>query len=56
MCEDALWLMVAPPRQALNVSNSEEADPVFSCYFKTELVTHLLQRTNGGVDVKIGPS
>ena len=40
----------------MNVSNSEEADPVFSCFFKTELVTHLLQRTNGGIDVKIGPT
>lgn len=42
--------------KAINVSSSEEGDPVFSCYFKTELVTHLLQRTNGSVDVKIGPS
>lgn len=41
---------------AVNVGSSEEGDPVFSCYFKTELVTHLLQRTNGAVDVKIGPT
>ncbi|KAK4705616.1 myosin I, partial [Phenoliferia sp. Uapishka_3] len=41
---------------AINVSNSEEADPVMSCYFKTEFVTHLLQRTNGGVTVKVAPA
>lgn len=43
-------------RQAINVSNSEEADPVMSCYFKTEFVTHLLQRTNAAVTVKVAPS
>lgn len=37
----------------LNVSNSDEPDPVFHCYFKTELVTHLLQRTSGGVNVNV---
>lgn len=41
---------------AINVSNSEEADPIISCYFKTEFVTHLLQRTNGAVNVKVGPT
>lgn len=42
--------------QALNVSNSEEADPLLHCYFKTEFVTHLMQRTNAAVQVNIGPS
>ncbi|PWN49158.1 myosin 1 [Violaceomyces palustris] len=37
----------------LNVNNSEEPDPVFHCYFKTELITHLLQRTSGGINVII---
>ncbi|KAN0062042.1 class II myosin [Thecaphora frezii] len=37
----------------LNVSNSVEPDPVLHCYFKTELVTHLLQRTSGGVNVNV---
>ncbi|GAC75865.1 myosin class I heavy chain [Moesziomyces antarcticus T-34] len=37
----------------LNVTNAEEADPVLHCHFKTELVTHLLQRTNGAVNVVI---
>jgi myosin-1 len=40
----------------LNVNNAEEPDPVFHCYFKTELVTHLLQRTNGGVHVNVSSS
>ncbi|KAI5474581.1 hypothetical protein MNV49_003039 [Pseudohyphozyma bogoriensis] len=41
---------------AINVSNSEEADPIMSCYLKTEFVTHLLQRTNGGITVNVGPT
>ncbi|KAM0754619.1 hypothetical protein T439DRAFT_321654 [Meredithblackwellia eburnea MCA 4105] len=41
---------------AINVSSSEEGDPLLSCYFKTEFVTHLLQRTNGGISVNIGPT
>jgi myosin-1 len=34
-----------------NVSGTQEADPLFHTHFKTELVTHLLQRTSGGVNV-----
>ena len=38
----------------LNIMGShEEPDPVFHCYFKTELVAHLLQRTNGGINVTV---
>lgn len=40
----------------LNAGISEEGDPVFSCYFKTELLTHLMQLTNGSITVNIGPS
>ena len=40
----------------LNVQNSIEPDPVFSCVFKTELVTHLMQRTNGALAVTIAPT
>ncbi|KAK7465458.1 class II myosin [Stygiomarasmius scandens] len=38
-----------------NVNASEEGDPVFSCYFKTELVTHLMQLTQASITVQIGP-
>ncbi|EJD03816.1 uncharacterized protein FOMMEDRAFT_106001 [Fomitiporia mediterranea MF3/22] len=40
---------------ALNCNISEEGDPVFSCAFKTELATHLLQQTNASINVLIGP-
>jgi myosin-1 len=42
--------------QALNTNNiSEEGDPVFSCYFKTELASTLLQLTSASINVVIGP-
>jgi myosin-1 len=37
----------------LNVNGTEEPDPVFHCYFKTEFITHLLQRSNGSVSVRV---
>jgi myosin-1 len=40
----------------LNAGISEEGDPVFSCYFKTELVTHLMQLSNGSITVNVGPT
>lgn len=40
----------------LNGPPCEEGDPVFSCYFKTELVTHLMQLTQASIDVVIGPT
>jgi len=40
----------------LNGSVSEEGDPVFSCYFKTELTTHLLQLTQASISLFIGSS
>ncbi|KAF8481322.1 P-loop containing nucleoside triphosphate hydrolase protein [Russula ochroleuca] len=40
---------------ALNVNISEEGDPVFSCYFKTELASTLLQLTSAGINLVIGP-
>ena len=35
---------------------TEEGDPVFSCVFKTELATHLLQLTSASISVLIGPT
>lgn len=39
-----------------NVSSATEPDPVFHCYFKTELVATLQRSTNGSVQVRIGPT
>lgn len=39
---------------AINSAASEEGDPVISCAFKTEFVTHLMQQTNNGVQLLIG--
>lgn len=42
--------------QALNTNNiSEEGDPVFSCYFKTEFASTLLQLTSASINLVIGP-
>ncbi|OZJ01921.1 Myosin-1, partial [Bifiguratus adelaidae] len=38
----------------LHIDSPNEIDAVFSCVFKTELTTHLLQRTNGRIGVNIG--
>ncbi|PPQ69790.1 hypothetical protein CVT26_014178 [Gymnopilus dilepis] len=43
------WLVI-------NVNASEEGDPVISCVFKTELVTHLVKLTNSNANVLIGPT
>ncbi|PBK76854.1 hypothetical protein ARMSODRAFT_1012068 [Armillaria solidipes] len=40
---------------SLNVNASEEGDPVFSCYFKTELAANLMQLTHGSITLNIGP-
>src|SRR3954466_14420253 len=37
----------------INNPTKELGDPVFSCYFKTEFLVHLLQRTGSSVQVKI---
>jgi myosin-1 len=34
----------------------EEGDPVLSCVFKTEFVTHLMTATRGSVNLTIGPT
>ncbi|KAH7886055.1 P-loop containing nucleoside triphosphate hydrolase protein [Phlebopus sp. FC_14] len=39
-----------------NCNASEEGDPVIHCYFKTELVSNLLQLTQASINVLIGPS
>ncbi|GAA5976419.1 hypothetical protein JCM5350_001685 [Sporobolomyces pararoseus] len=41
---------------ALNCGSTEEGDPLLSCVFKTEFLVHLQQRTNGAVNVNIGPT
>jgi myosin-1 len=40
------WLII-------NVTNTQEADPLLHTPFKTEFVTHLLQRTSGGINVNV---
>lgn len=37
----------------LHVDGSPDGDVVLSCLFKTELIAHLLQQTNGRVNVNI---
>ncbi|RPD82286.1 hypothetical protein L226DRAFT_21648 [Lentinus tigrinus ALCF2SS1-7] len=39
----------------LNLGHTEEGDPIISCVFKTELVTHMLKLTQGSINVLIGP-
>ncbi|KAJ3797917.1 P-loop containing nucleoside triphosphate hydrolase protein [Lentinula aff. detonsa] len=41
---------------ALNVNASEEGDPVFHCYFKTELAANLITLTNSSISLLIGPA
>ncbi|GAA5820874.1 hypothetical protein JCM10212_006566, partial [Sporobolomyces blumeae] len=41
---------------AINCGSSDEGDPLLSCVFKTEFLVHLQQRTNGAVNVNIGPT
>ncbi|KDQ12226.1 hypothetical protein BOTBODRAFT_56806 [Botryobasidium botryosum FD-172 SS1] len=41
---------------ALNVGSAEEGDPVFSCLFKTELVTCIMRLTRGGVNLIVAPT
>ncbi|KAG2022879.1 microfilament motor [Coprinopsis cinerea AmutBmut pab1-1] len=40
----------------LNLGPTEEGDPVLSCYFKTEFVTHLMQLTQAGINFNIAPT
>lgn len=39
---------------SLGVGAAQEADPLISCIFKTELVTHMRTAIPGGVDIRIG--
>ncbi|KAI1793106.1 P-loop containing nucleoside triphosphate hydrolase protein [Ganoderma leucocontextum] len=39
---------------ALNLGATEEGDPILSCVFKTELITHMLRLTQGSINVLIG--
>ena len=40
----------------LNVAASEDGDPVFSCYFKTELAANLLTLTRASIAFHIAPT
>jgi myosin-1 len=39
-----------------NTTASEEGDPVFTCVFKTELITHMHTASGGSLQVLIGPT
>lgn len=41
---------------SLGVGAAQEADPLISCIFKTEFVTHLRSAMPGGIDIRIGPT
>lgn len=41
---------------SLGVGSPQEPDPLLSCVFKTELVTHMRTAMPGGVDIRIGPT
>lgn len=45
---------VITKKQVLNLGATEEGDPVISCVFKTELVTHIVKATQGSVSVLVG--
>ncbi|KAG0365135.1 class II myosin [Gamsiella multidivaricata] len=40
---------------SIDTMNPEEGDIVLECDFKTELITHLLQRSGGRIGVNVGP-
>ncbi|KAF9420297.1 class II myosin [Podila epigama] len=40
---------------SIDTMNPEEGDIVLECPFKTELITHLLQRSGGRIGVNVGP-
>ncbi|KAG0668426.1 class II myosin [Maudiozyma exigua] len=40
---------------AINLSNSNQPDPLINTYFKTELITHL-KKLNSSIQIKIGPT
>jgi hypothetical protein len=42
--------------QCLNANASEEGDPIFHCYFKTELAAKLLQLTQASISLMIAPT
>ncbi|KAI0695609.1 P-loop containing nucleoside triphosphate hydrolase protein [Cytidiella melzeri] len=41
---------------ALNLGPTEEGDPLISCAFKTELITHVLTATSGTIQVIVAPT
>jgi myosin-1 len=40
---------------SVDTMNPEEGDIVLECDFKTELISHLLQRSGGRISVNIAP-
>jgi hypothetical protein len=42
--------------QAINVTNAEEADPILSVHFKTELVSILAEQSHGSITANIAPT
>jgi hypothetical protein len=42
--------------KAINVTNSEEADPILSVHFKTELASILAEQTHGNIAVNVTPT
>ena len=50
-----LALLILAP-QILNLGPTEEGDPVLSCPFKTEFITHLMKLTQTGVNLIVAPA
>ncbi|KAF7307172.1 Microfilament motor [Mycena indigotica] len=50
------WMAGQPFFLSLNGNISEEGDPIFSCYFKTELAANLLTLTGASITMMIAPT
>lgn len=50
-----IYILTKDP-QTLNGPTVEEGDPIFSCYFKTELAANLLQLTQASITLLVGPT
>ena len=42
--------------QALNLGPTEEGDPLISCVFKTEFVTHMMTLTQARIQLTVAPT
>jgi len=54
-CKLLVYLLYLTSLQVLNLGVTEEGDPIISCVFKTELITHISKATQGSVNIRIGP-